>query len=332
MILQLIKMQQNMVYDISEAFESISWSGSVLSAARSVEFALLNNPYDSGLQLPDVCTGDYISLSDEETELFYGQIFEIERSTAIGTIIYTAYDMMKNLLESNGRYNFKNKTPEAIAAQVLADIEVPYNHLEPTGVNIKTMICDSISYYDIILGSYTQAYRMTGKRYLPMIWQREFGVWPAVYTVGNFTLSDETNITDASISESMDGIKNVVKIYDDKGKQVGEVADEPSTYLYGIFADTYEVEKGVDPTTAAKNMLKTNPTQNINITAIGDKNCLSGYSVAVKDAATGLSGKYWIKSDKHIWKNGTYMMELELSFEQLMDEKDIETEQEGSSK
>ena len=332
MILQLIKMQQNIVYDISEAFESISWSGSALNAARSVEFALLNNPYDSGLQLPDVCTGDYISLSDEETELFYGQIFEIERSTAIGTITYTAYDMMKNLLESTGRYNFKNKTPEAIAAQVLADIEVPYNNLEVTGINIKSMICDSISYYDIILGAYTQAYRMTGKRYLPMIWQREFGIWPAVYTVGNFTLSDETNITDASISESMDGIKNVVKIYNDKGKQVGEVADEPSTYLYGIFADTYEVEKGVDPTTAAKNMLKTNPTQNINITAIGDKNCLSGYSVAVKDAATGLSGKYWIKSDKHIWKNGTYMMELELSFEQLMDEKDIETEQEGSSK
>ena len=44
MILQLIKMQQNVVYDISEAVESISWSGSVLSAVRSVEFALLNDP------------------------------------------------------------------------------------------------------------------------------------------------------------------------------------------------------------------------------------------------------------------------------------------------
>ncbi len=332
MILQLIKMQKNIVYDISEAVESISWSGNILSAARSVEFVLLNDPYDPGLQVPDICTGDYISLSDEDTEMFYGQIFGIEKSTAIGTITYTAYDMMKNLLESTGRYNFKNKTPEAIAAQVLADIEVPYNNLEVTGINIKSMICDSISYYDIILGAYTQAYRMTGKRYLPMIWQREFGIWPAVYTVGNFTLSDETNITDASISESMDGIKNVVKIYDDKGKQVGEVADEPSTYLYGIFADTYEVEKGVDPTTAAKNMLKISPTQNITITAIGNKNCLSGYSVAVNDAATGLSGKYWIKSDKHTWQGETYTMDLELSFEQLMDEKDIETEQEGSSK
>lgn len=328
MKLELIKMQQNQIYDISEVIESVSWSGSVLSAARSVEFAILNDPYDPGLQLPDICTGDYISLSVDTGELFFGQIFGIERSTAIGTITYTAYDMMKNLLESNGRYNFKNVTPEAIATQVLSDIEVPYNHLEPTGVNIKSMICDSVSYYDIIMGAYTQAYRMTGNRYLPMIWQREFGVWPAVYTVGNFTLSDDSNITAASLSENMDDIKNVIKIYDDKGNQVGEVADEPSTYTFGIFTDIYDVEKGVDPTTGAKSKLKVTPTQTISITAVGDLNCLSGYSVMVKDAATGLSGKYWIKSDKHTWKNGTYMMELDLSFEQLMDEKEIETEKE----
>ena len=224
MILQLIKMQENMQYDISKAVDSVTWSGSVLNAGRSVEFALLNDPYDPGLKVPAVCTGDYIALSDGD-ELFYGQIFNVERSTAIGTITYTAYDIMKNLLESNGRYNFKNLTPEAIAEQVLADIEVPYNHLEPTGITIKSMICDSSPYYDIILGAYTQAYRMTGKRYLPMIWQREFGVWSAVYTVGNFTLSDESNITAASLSESMDGIKNVIKIYDDKGNQVGEVSN-----------------------------------------------------------------------------------------------------------
>lgn len=328
MKLELIKMQQNQLYDISEAVESVSWSGSVLSAARTVEFAILNDPYDPGLQLPDICTGDYISLSVDTGELFFGQIFDIEKSTAIGTITYTAYDMMKNLLESNGRYNFKNVTPEAITAQVLEDIEVPYNHLEPTGINIKSMLCDSVSYYDIIMGAYTQAYRMTGNRYLPMIWQREFGVWPAVYTVSNFTLSDESNITAASLSESMNDIKNVIKIYDDKGNQVGEVADDPSTYLFGIFADVYDVEKGVDPTTGAKSKLKVTPTQTVSITAVGDLNCLSGYSVMVKDAATGLSGKYWIKSDKHIWQNGTYMMELDLSFEQLMDEKEIETEKE----
>lgn len=152
MTLQLIKPDQNIVYDISDAVESVTWSGSILSAGRSVKFAILNNPYDSGLKIPAVCVGDYISFLIGTEELFYGQIFSIERSTAIETITYTAYDMMKNLLESNGRYNFKNTTPEAIAAQVLADIQVPYNHLEPTGINIKSMICDSKAFYDIIMG------------------------------------------------------------------------------------------------------------------------------------------------------------------------------------
>lgn len=98
--------------------------------------------------------------------------------------------------------------------------------------------------------------------------------------------------------------------------------------MYGIFADVYEQEKGVDPTTAANNMLKVDPEQKITISAVGDLNCLSGYSVIVKDAATGLSGKYWITSDKHTWQNNVHTMELELSFEQLMDEKDIETGEE----
>lgn len=52
MILQLIKMQENMQYDISKAVDSVTWSGSVLNAGRSVEFALLNDPYDPGLKFP----------------------------------------------------------------------------------------------------------------------------------------------------------------------------------------------------------------------------------------------------------------------------------------
>lgn len=332
MRLNLIKPRENVVYDLSETFEQIEWSGTVLGAGRLVEFSILNNPYDMSLKMPDISTGDYVTLETETEEIFYGQIFGIERSSEIGTVTYTAYDMMKNLLESNGRYNFKNKTPEAIAAQVLADIQVPYNHLEETGVNIKSMLCDSTAYYDIIMGAYTQAFRMTGKRYLPMIWQRAFGVWPAVYTVGNFRLSDELNITRASISESMDSIKNVVKIYDDKGKQVGEVKDDDSRENFGVFQEVYTVEKGVDPVAAAKNLLKVNPEQTITIEAIGDINCLSGYSAIVEDTATGLMGRYWIKGDKHTWRDGIYIMELELSFERLMDEKEIQVEKEKKKK
>ena len=104
MTLKLIKPDQNVIYDISNAVESVTWSGSILSAGRSVEFTVLNDPYDSGLKIPAACVGDYISFLVGSEELFYGQIFSIERSTAIGTVTYTAYDMMKNLLESNQKH------------------------------------------------------------------------------------------------------------------------------------------------------------------------------------------------------------------------------------
>lgn len=50
-------------------------------------------------------------------------------------------------------------------------------------------------------------------------------------------------MTAASISETMDGIKNTVKIYDDKGNQVGEVKDDSSLQKFGTFQDIYTLEK-----------------------------------------------------------------------------------------
>ena len=77
MMLKLIKPDQNIVYDISDAVESVTWSGSILSAGRSVKFAILNNPYDSGLKIPAVCVGDYISFLIGTEELFYGHIYRL---------------------------------------------------------------------------------------------------------------------------------------------------------------------------------------------------------------------------------------------------------------
>ena len=43
MTLKLIKPDQNVIYDISNAVESVTWSGSILSAGRSVEFTNILN-------------------------------------------------------------------------------------------------------------------------------------------------------------------------------------------------------------------------------------------------------------------------------------------------
>jgi len=326
MVIKLIK-DTGTIYDISNACTRIIWKGSASEAARSVDFDYINAPYDNTVNLPSIATGDYISLEDsKEGEIFFGQIFGVEKSSQTGTITFTAYDMMKHLLESTGQYNFKNLTAEAITSQVCADIQVPIRHLHPTGVNIASMICDKMKMYDIVMAAYTKAHKITGDKYFAMIYKRGLGVYKTEWAVKGFILSESTNIYASSISESMGDIKNKVLIFDDKGKQIGEVKDDGSIKKFGIFQEIYSKEEGIDPNTGAKNLLKVQPTQSIKTSAVGDINCLSCYFVEVKDTATGLSGKYWIASDSHTFENGTHKMELELRFDSLMDTKDIKEE------
>jgi len=328
MKINLIK-DTGVIYDISGACARIIWKGSASEASRSVDFDYINAPYDKTVNLPAIATGDYISLEDsKEGEIFFGQIFGVEKSGQTGTITFTAYDMMKHLLESTGQYNFKNLTAEAIASQVCADIQVPIRHLHPTGVNIASMICDKMKMYDIVMAGYTKAHKITGDKYFAMIYKRGLGVYKTEWIVKGFTLSEDSNIYASSISERMEDIKNKVLIFDDKGKQIGEVKDDGSIKKFGIFQEIYSKEEGIDATTGAKNLLKIKPTQAIKISAIGDINCLSCYFVEVKDTATGLSGKYWISSDSHTFENGVHKMELELKFDSLMDTKDIKEDTE----
>ena len=327
MKISLIK-DTDVIYNITNACSKITWKGSASEAARCVDFDYINAPYDNTVNIPSIATGDYISLEDtKEGEVFFGQIFAIERSSQTGTITFTAYDMMKHLLESTGQYNFKNLTAEAITSQVCADIQVPVRYLYTTGVNIASMICDKMRMYDIIMAAYTKAHKVTNDKYFAMIYKRGLGVYKSEWIVKNLTLSEDSNIFASSITESMDEIKNKVLIFDDKGKQIGEVKDDNSLKKFGVFQEIYSKEEGIDETTAARNLMKTQPSQSIKISAIGDINCLSCYFVEVKDTATGLSGKYWISSDSHIFENGTYKMDLELRFDSLMDTKEAQEEE-----
>ena len=317
MKLNLIK-KSGEIHNITNAVTRIEWSGSAYSAARQLAFDYVSAPYDN-FNLPSISTGDMVSFEyGQEDEVFYGQIFGTEKSSAVGTITFTAYDMMKNLLESSGQYNFKNLAPEIIAKMVCDDAQIPIRFLYPTGVNIASLICDDKSLYDIIMEAYTKAHSITGEKYFPMVYKRGFSVYKTHWIVKDLLLSEDDNLSEISMQETMDEIVNKVKIYDDKGKQIGEVKDDDSMSMYGTYQKIYKKEKKVDPNTAAKKLLSVKPKQVIKLTAVGDINCLSCYYVSIKDTSINATGKYWIRSDKHTWENDAYTMELELCFEAVM--------------
>ena len=323
---------ESITADLTPGVEKIEWSGDIDEAARTLKISFINNPLDKTLKIPKIKIGDAISATENKEEIFFGQIMGVPRSNEIGTVEYEARDIIKHLLESNGRYNFKNKTPESITRQVCGDIQVPVGSLASTGVNIKSMICDDDCFYDIIMGAYTQAYKVKKHRYMPVVKKRKLCVVDCEYMAASIRLSDAHNITSASNTETCDEIVNSVKIYDDKGKQIGHIKDASSIKKFGVYQKVYQKEEGVSPSAGARALMKGKPAQEISVDAIGDLSCVAGRKIEVTDASTGLSGEYWIKSDTHTWENGTHMMHLDLSFQKMMATREIEVEKEKKEK
>lgn len=300
--------------------ESIEWGGDITSAARTADVSIINAPYDPNMnRMPEIASGDYISMEDGN-ELFYGQFRGIERSSETGTITYNASDIMIHLLNSRGKYNFKSLSPEEITLMVCRDIGMETGQIASTGIIIPSMLCDSDTYYDIIMKAYTKAFMVNGIKYMCAIKNRKLDVIEKGKLAYGITLSDKVNLYNASISESTESVINQVKIYDGQGNQIGEVRDELSIAKYGMFQGNYTAESGIDPNTAARNLMK-EPEQTLSIEAIGNINCTAGNAVTVKDAATQMQGLYWIKSDRHTWQGGVHTMQLDLIFKDMMDTK-----------
>lgn len=53
-------------------------------------------------------------------------------------------------------------------------------------------------------------------------------------------------------------------------------------------------------------------TREVQITALGNTNCLSGKVIKIEDSLTKLVGYFYIEEDNHRWKEGRYRMELKL--------------------
>ena len=316
--MKLYLIQKKATYDITNVVTRITWSGSLEQASRSIEFSVINAPLDPHTKgIPNVATGDFVRLKESGDTLFFGMIFITERTTEIGDVAYTAYDLLYHFTKSSWCRSFKNKTAEAITKECCQEVGVTAGSIIATKVVLAKLLIDNETIYDTILKAYKKASKTTGKKYLIRMVDTKLSVIVKGNTTSKIMLTDSTNITKASIKEDAADIINRVKIYDDKGKQTGVVSSSGSLKKYGVFQAVYTEEEGVNAKDAAKESFK-EPTQEITLEALGDITCLSGYAIQLKDKSTGLTGKYWIIDDKHTFENGVHTMTLTLSFKNLM--------------
>ncbi len=310
--------------DITETVSSVLWGGSVSQAARTAEITVLNAPDDRNIEGLDINigTGDIIKLYENGESIFLGEVITVEKLSQHGTVTYSCMDLLVHLLKSTAVYNFANTTAEEITRKVCTDFEIETGEIAASKAPIKKMIVDGSTVYDTIMQAYTKASGQTGELYICRMNGIKLSVEVKGTMVQNFVLAENRNITNASYQETIENMVNVVKIFNDTGKQVGEVKKDEWIRKYGIYQQVYKKEKGINEITAATNMLA-GIEKHVTLDGIdGDLTCIAGNAVEVQDSATGLIGIFWIDSDTHTWENGTHVMNLELNFKNIMDEKE----------
>lgn len=298
-------------------FESLTWEGTDTQASRQITFTLVANAYRSSIGRPKIALGDVMTFYFDGKQKFVGIVTSRDKNAEIGVWNYTAMDFMNYLLKSSATYKFKKHTAEYITKKVCADVKIKTVNLAKTGYSIPKLICEDMSLYDIMIKAYRKAKGHSGKKYLPVMRGRKVSVIAKGVSSG-VVLSQDSNITDAGYSDTLDNIINRVRIYSEKGKKLGKVDNKKSINKYGIYQSTYTKEKKVNAKKAAKTKFE-GVTKEANVSAVGDIRAVAGYSLTVKDKATGLTGKFYITSDSHTFENGTHTMSLGLVWKNEME-------------
>lgn len=312
--------------NITQAVTSVSWSGSVSEAARTVEISVISAPEDKNVKSLklNIGAGDTIKLYEDGELLFLGEVQASRKTGETGTVSYSCYDLLNHLLRSTGVYNFKNTTAERVTEKVCADLGIKTGSIAATKVPLKKMIFDGDTFYDIIMKAYTKAAKQTGRKYICRMDGTKLSVEIKGEKVKDFVLQEGYNITNASYEETIENMVNIVKIYNEKNKQSGVVKNDKHIEKYGIYQETYKKEDGINADAAAKAMLN-GIEKKISVEGInGDLGCIAGNGVKIYDKTVGLNGLFWIENDTHTWENGIHTMSLELSFKNLMDSKEYE--------
>ena len=280
-------------YDVTEHVKMVKWAGDIDTCARTLDVELAR-----GVKPEE---GDSIRLYDNGLLLLEGIVLFAERNWT-GVPMESADLGM--YLANNKAYKEYKGTPQAIAAQVCAEFNVPIARLASTGEKVKVTSTGDLTAYGVL----KKAYNPTKQDYAI-----GYDGGLVVERLGSEVVARlEYEISEASSSVSIKKMVNKVVIVK-RGKKLGEVGNTGDQSKCGTFQETYTSQKRKTDAEEAKKLLKSIERAGA-VSAIGNSLCRAGKAVELADAKSGLSGVYTIRRDTHTWKDGAHSMKLELYF------------------
>ncbi len=303
--------------DISDLLTSWTWSGDKATISRQLvgEIAYIEG---SGLPVPEV--GDLVAMEDGTERLFIGIILLRSLGSEDSTMSFTAYDYGYYLQRNDGTYKFTGAPAEAISQMACSDLGLPVAQLPATGVQLWRKFA-GVKVNQIITTAWSLASEKTGSSYA--IRWTPAGLLVKERTAGgsSLVLKASSNLMDAVTKEDATQMVNSVAIYDSNGNLIRRMGDAAAQRLYGTMERhiTQSKDKEADAAASARKILEDGKFQRtVTVNVLGDTSLLTGETVVVREAKTGLTGVFWIDADIHTWKNKNYYTKLTLNCRNVM--------------
>ncbi|MCD7812141.1 MAG: hypothetical protein LUG91_09905 [Ruminococcus sp.] len=310
--------------DISELIETIKWAGDTKQVSRSIQFTIAKNKKDPNFPTVVIDEGDEIIMQDDAgKDIFGGIIFDIDKAAASKVETYLAYDLMFYINNSDVDRQFDG-LPETIVPEICTDLGIESGTMAATGISVS-MPCFGKKAYEAIMMAYTAAARQNGSKYIPLMTDINKVSVIEKGTLCGAVMTGDYNLINATYKSTLQNLVNRVLIKDKNNNLVNTVEDAESIEKYGLVQKVLRQNDGEDATEEAQKMLITVESSATVSGVPNDFSAISGYSIIVQESDTGLYGQFYIESDTHTFSCGKAQMDLTLAFENLMDEKDIET-------
>lgn len=303
----------------TRAFSNVTWTGAIKGTARSlqVEYYLSDNIA--------VEVGDQIEFSyDGSATLFYGRVFKVEKNAQNNSGRFSAYDCSIYLNKNYFVKNYYEKTPSEIVKEIAGELQLSVGRL-PTDKVKCTFPAINRTAYEIILAAYTIQHNADNVIYSIVANDNQIEVVEQGQVL-NVELDSQKDLRGTVYTKNIEAMINQVVVFkteNDKTQILDKAANELDKSRYGLFQKCIEYSKDMNNIFNAREMLKT-LEETATIVCNGDVDILSGRSIGIKENKTGLVGSFLVANDTHVFKNGDYYCDLELSFNNVMDQVSFE--------
>lgn len=313
------------VIDITEIAGQFSISGASKECTRTLDMPFLRPNLDPYLPSIPVELGDTIELyeiderTQTKTDIYSGVVWKrvLEDNSMEQQI--TAYDKAIYLNKSDPKEQvYTNKTAAAVAGSIIGELGLEVGELA-TG-EVETYNGRNMKAYDLIMHAYTKASKKNKKKYMLVAKGNKINVFesgkkhPVVLEELNEPVPGK--LLNTSYSEDLDDLVNKVEVVEEKKEDKKEVKKdkEKSQKDYGVVQKIIRGEPADIPGT-----LK-GAKREVSVECIGDWDMVTGMSMELK--STIIQGEFFIISDKHEYKDGVHTVDLKLSTEFEMDERE----------